>query len=85
MTLVISGMLATGYAVAALFFLKFWSRTRDRLFGFFAAAFGLLAVQRVALSAYEGVPEDAPLLYGLRLVAFLVMLWAIVDKNRARG
>lgn len=85
MTLVISGMLVTGYAVAALYFLKFWSRTRDRLFGFFAAAFAMLAVQRISLAAYSGVPEEAPLLYALRLLAFLIMLWAIVDKNRARG
>lgn len=85
MTLVISGMLAAGYAVAALFFLKFWSRTRDRLFAYFAAAFALLAAQRIAISAYEGMPEEAPFLYGLRLVAFLVMLWAIIDKNRVRG
>lgn len=78
----ISGALAAGYAVAGLFFAKFWSRTRDRLFAIFAVAFWLLAVQRIAIVLSDRWLEDATPLYVLRLIAFLLILIAIVDKNR---
>ena len=84
MTLFISGLLVAGYAVSALFFLRFWRQSRDRLFLLFAAAFGLLTVQRAALAAWERGPSDTTWLYGLRLLAFLLILAAIVDKNRPR-
>ena len=79
--LLISGALAMAYLVASMFFLKFWSATHDRLFGLFAACFALLAFQRVALPY---APEAwLSLLYGVRVVAFLLIIIAIVDKNRA--
>jgi hypothetical protein len=80
---IISGALVMGYFVASLFFLRFWKESRDRLFLAFSFAFVLLGAQRLALSLSPD-PNDAPLLfYGLRLLAFLVILAAIVDKNRA--
>src|SRR5688572_13722616 len=45
MSTFVAGLLVMGYAVAALFFLRFRRETRDRLFAFFAAAFALLALQ----------------------------------------
>ena len=78
----IAGALAAGYLVAGLFFAKFWSRTRDRLFAMFALAFWLLAVQRVAIILSDRWLEDTTGLYALRLVAFLLILVAIIDKNR---
>jgi hypothetical protein len=74
----VSGVLCLGYVVAALFFLRFWRDTRDRLFVFFGIAFAMLAVHRVLLTLV-----DAPDLlgYGLRLLAFLLILAAILDKN----
>lgn len=82
MTHVISGMLVAGYLVAALFFGRFWSQTRDRLFAFFATGFTLLAVQRLALSLSHAPMEDRTLFYLLRLVAFAVIAFAVIDKNR---
>ena len=79
---VVSGMLVMGYAVAGLFFLRFWRETHDRLFGIFAAAFALLAVQRAALALSSDPTGDQLLLYGIRLLAFVLILAAIVDKNR---
>ena len=79
----ISGMLVTAYAVSALFFLKFWKRSGDRLFAIFAAAFCLLAVQRFALAALAREADTELLLYGLRAVAFVLIIVAIIDKNRA--
>jgi hypothetical protein len=78
----VSGMLVSGYLVAGLFFVRFWAQSRDRLFALFAAAFGLLAVQRLAL-AVSGAPiEDQTPLYVLRLLAFAIIAFAIIDKNR---
>jgi uncharacterized membrane protein len=77
----ISGALSMGYLVASMFFLKFWSEARDRLFGLFAAAFALLAVQRFVLPFTPADVEWLP--YLIRLVAFLLIIVAIVDKNRS--
>jgi hypothetical protein len=78
----VSGMLVSGYLVAGLFFVRFWAQSRDRLFALFAAAFGLLAIQRLAL-AVSGAPiEDQTPLYVLRLLAFAIIAFAIIDKNR---
>ncbi len=79
----VSGGLALGYLVAALFFLRFYRETSDRLFGIFGAAFVLLAAQRVALSVLTNAGYDTTWLYGVRLLAFLLILAAIIDKNRA--
>ncbi len=39
-----------GFAVAGTFFLRFWRKTRDRLFILFALSFFLMAANRVQLS-----------------------------------
>ena len=80
----VSGAITMGFLLSALFFLRFWRRTRDRLFLLFAAAFALLAVQRAALAGFTGAQvEDTMPFYLLRLAAFVLILVAIVDKNRA--
>lgn len=79
---VVSGFLVAAYMVAGLFFLRFWRETRDRLFGIFAAAFWLLALQRLCLALSANPNGDQLLLYGIRLLAFVLILVAIVDKNR---
>lgn len=78
----VSGLLVMGYAVAGLFFLRFWHETRDRLFGIFAGAFCMLGLQRMLLVLADE-PGNEIWLYGLRLLAFLLILAAIVDKNRS--
>jgi hypothetical protein len=77
-----SGALTMGYFVAGLYFLRFWRDTRDRLFGIFAAAFWLLAVQRAALALTVDPTGEQVLLYSVRLLAFVLILAAIIDKNR---
>lgn len=79
----VSGAIILGYLVAALFFLRFWRDTHDRLFAIFAGAFALLALQRVALAVTTEIFENVVYLYAVRLLAFLLILGAIVDKNRA--
>lgn len=80
----LSGAIAAGAFVAALYFLKFWRRSADRLFAFFGAAFGLLAVNNVALGLTDPESEIRVYLYSIRLAAFVLILVAIVDKNRVR-
>jgi hypothetical protein len=83
-TTFVAGLLVMGYSVAALFFLRFRRETGDRLFVFFALAFALLALQRGLLSAGSLVPIDDTWYYAIRLLAFVLILVGIVDKNRAR-
>lgn len=78
------GAIAMGLLVAAVCFLRFWRETRDRLFGFFAGAFLLLALNRVFLIALNEQQENSLLPYGVRLLAFLLILVAIADKNWRR-
>lgn len=77
-----SGAILTGYLVTGLFFLRYWRQSGDRLFAIFAAAFWLLAAQRLALALTTQYFEDVTWLYGVRLLAFLLILLAIIDKNR---
>lgn len=85
MQLFMLGMISMGSAVAALLFLRFWRSGRDRLFLWFAAAFALEAVNRAAF-AWQGARDEAATPYLLaRLVFFLLILAAVIDKNlRAR-
>jgi hypothetical protein len=77
----LSGAITLGFFVAAAFFLRFWRRTRDRLFLAFAAAFALLALNQ-ALAAFLGASDELTLYtYVLRVFAFVLILYAIVDKN----
>jgi Family of unknown function (DUF5985) len=80
---VVSGAITMGYAVVGLFFLRFWRETRDRLFLIFAIAFWILAGQRLALVLTGQTAETGTGLYLVRLFAFLLILAAIIDKNRA--
>jgi hypothetical protein len=81
----VSGAIVMGYLVGGLFFFRFWRETRDRLFGIFGAAFWLLAGQRAWLALGVHDRAEHPGLYVLRLVAFVLILAAIVDKNRHSG
>jgi hypothetical protein len=81
--LLVSGAIVMGYAVAGLFFLRFWRETRDRLFLIFTGAFWLLGLQRLALAFSRDMVEEHTGLYLIRLFAFVLILGAIVDKNRS--
>ena len=81
----ISGAIMFGAATAGIFFLKFWRKTHDGLFLMFGFAFFLLALERVVLVLLRGGPthEEHTFVYLFRLAAFLVILLAIANKNRA--
>jgi len=78
----ISGAILLACAVVALFFLRFWKKTLDRLFLLFSVAFSALAVERLLLILVDPAHEWRPYVYGVRLAAFVLILAAILDKNR---
>jgi hypothetical protein len=75
-----SGMIAMGHATAGFFFWRFWSRTADRLFLMFALAFWLLGILRVLMMLFAE-PGEEHFLYWFRLIGYLLILMAIVQKN----
>ena len=68
---------------AGLLFLRFWRETGDRFFALFAAAFWCLTVNWVGLALTERPDEARTLFYLVRLMAFVLIIAAIVDKNRS--
>ena len=76
------GAVALGCALAALFFLRFWRNTGDRLFAGFAAAFTLLGIHWTLVALTAPTDEHQPHFYLVRLAAFVTVLLAIVEKNR---
>lgn len=81
----LSGALTMGFVIGALFFLRFWRRTAERLFLAFAAAFFLLALNQ-ALALWLGAADErVGYTYLLRVLGFVFILGAILDKNLAAG
>lgn len=76
------GFVATASLVAAIFFLRFWTRTRDFLFIAFAIAFGAEAITRTIM-ALKNIPDTGySWVYVERLLEYLFILFAILRKNR---
>lgn len=76
------GAIATGWLVAGLFFFRFWRQTRDRFFLWFALSFWLECANRVAMGLMASRNEEQPVFYGIRVVAYGLILLAIWQKNR---
>ena len=71
--------------LVSLLFVRFWRSSHDRFFLFFALSFGIEAVNRTVMGLTLSFSEDAPLHYVVRLLAYSLIVIAIVDKNRRRG
>ena len=78
----LSGGLAAGSLVAALFFLRFWRRSHDRLFLLFSIGFAVMSANHAGLGLTDVDDESRVALYAMRFAAFLLILVAIADKNR---
>jgi hypothetical protein len=81
----LSGAIAAGWVMAGLFFFRFWRRSGDRFFLWFALSFWLEAIDRVAQGLFVSGQEDRPLIYGLRVISYGLILYAIWQKNRPRS
>lgn len=81
----LQGAAAMGCVVVGMFFLRYWRETQDRFFLFFLAAFWAFALNWVGLAVVQPSVESTHWFYLLRLVAFLLIIAGIVDKNRRAG
>jgi len=79
-----SGAIAMASFVVALFFLRFWRASRDRFFLYFALSFAIEGGHRLFAALMFEESEDSPLHYLVRLLAYLLILWAILEKNWPR-
>jgi peptidoglycan/LPS O-acetylase OafA/YrhL len=77
----LSGAVTLAYFIAMMFFVRFWRKTHDRLFFAFAIAFGLLGFSQGLAFLVETYTEPQSYFYGLRVVGFLAILVAVIDKN----
>ena len=80
----LSGAVTLGFVVAAGFFGRFWRRTGDRLFLAFGIAFALLALNQLLAWWLGDADERVGYTYLLRILGFLLILGAIIDKNLSR-
>lgn len=81
---IIIGAITTASFVIGLFFFRFWRTTADRFFLFFALSFWIEGANRLLLGASSGMQEDSPFYYMIRLLAYMLIVIAIVDKNRKK-
>lgn len=70
--------------VIALVFLRYWRSAHDRFFLYFALSFAIEGMHRLASALIFTGAEDTPLHYLIRLVAYGLILWAIIEKNIRR-
>ena len=81
----LAGAVTFGFSLAALFLLRFWRRTGDPLFLTFAAAFFLLGFGQALLTLADAPVEERSWIYLIRLLAFALIIFAILRKNRRQG
>lgn len=84
MQLFISGAFCMASVAVALFFFRFWKKSDDRLFAILCVAFALLAVERGVLAFVRIESEGRHWIYSARLVAFVLIILGVLDKNRPR-
>jgi uncharacterized membrane protein HdeD (DUF308 family) len=77
----ITGIIAMGCLIIALFFLRFWRSAGDRFFLYFALSFGIEGVHKIVTALTYDAHEDSPWHYLIRLLAYGLILWAILEKN----
>ena len=77
----LAGSVTLGYLVGALFFVRFWRKSGERLFLMFAIAFALLSLNQFLAFTLGVISEPYSFVYGIRVLAFVLIIIAIVDKN----
>jgi hypothetical protein len=80
----IHGVSACGSLIAGILFMRFCRDTGDRLFLWFALAFAMFAVNWTGLAVARPADEARHLFYLVRLAGFVLILVAVVEKNRGR-
>lgn len=80
----LSGAVVMAFSVISLLFLSSARKTGERIFVFFSLSFGILAGERLLLVFLNPQEEFTPLIYVIRLLAFILIATGIVMKNQAR-
>ena len=75
------GAISITSLIIALFFLRFWRKTGDRFFLFFAISFCAEGLNRAVLGLTLLPNEGQPFFYIVRFLSFALILIAIADKN----
>jgi hypothetical protein len=75
-----AGALTISALVVAMLFWRCKKTSGDRFFAFFAVAFLLLGIEHACIQFLSDNLRS--LVYLIRLSAFLLIVYAIVDKNR---
>lgn len=81
----LQGISSTAAWINGLFFIRFWRESGDELFAFFGGAFGLLGLSWALLAIFAPTEDTRPYIYGLRLIAFLLIIAGIAAKNRRQA
>jgi hypothetical protein len=75
------GAITTAALAVAVFFLRYWKQTADRLFMAFAVAFAFFGASSIALYLAAGHPDGQVWVYALRAATFAALIVAVLDKN----
>jgi hypothetical protein len=78
----LTGAIGMASLIAALFFLRYWKTTGDRFFLYFAASFFIQGLNRFFLVQGADAIDDTPIGYVFRLVAYSLIVIAVLEKNR---
>lgn len=81
----LTGAVSTLNLVVALFFFRFWVRTRDSFFLLFALAFAIDGTSRLIIASVSVSNESEPYAYLPRLVTFSLIIAAVIVKNRPKS
>ena len=84
MTHLLAGAIAMASLTIALFFVRFWRSSGDRFFLYFALSFAIEGLHRIYAVMRDNGGEDSPLHYLIRLLAYGLIIWAILEKNLPR-
>ena len=86
----LGGIMVASFAASGLFFLKFYRASKDNFFLLFALACEMLALERIVsmmTSVFLPIDPDATdsrfWIYLLRLTAFILILTAVIIRNRS--
>jgi hypothetical protein len=80
----VSGAFVMACLAVALFYVRYWQRTHDRLFAILAMAFVMLSIERFVLGFVPAQVEGRHLIFLLRLAAYATIIAGVVDKNWPR-
>jgi hypothetical protein len=81
----LQGAASMACMVAGVLFLTYWRDSGDRLFVFFAAAFWVFGLNWTVVGMLAPIAEHRHWIHAVRLVAFALIVFGIVDKNRRPG